>query len=466
LRRARHSFPLSSTDPASLDGGVPGGMRAGGLRLPPIVNQTMNTASNSATSASRIIHAIAILSSAAALCALGSCVTVPAPIPAAAHAVPPAATSQPAGIVFQPVRYSTLPGWSSDTASAALPSLAAGCRRLLTRPESAAIWRPACAAASSLRANDDGGARAFFEAQFTPYRVTTPDGVDEGRVTGYYEPILKGSRARTDRYRYPLYAPPEDLLTVDLGEMYPELKFERVRGRLDGRRVVPYWTRAEIEAGRATVSGKELVWIDDPVEAFFVHIQGSARVELADGSTLRIGYADQNGFPYASIGRVLIERGELTLEHASMQGIKAWGKQHPDKLPSLLDANPSFVFFREIARDPDIAIDGPVGALGVPLAAGRTVAVDARLLPLGAPIFLATTYPLSMVPLQRLVIAQDTGGAIRGAIRADFFWGSGDDAGRDAGRMNQTGRMWLLWPKNAPPPDPARRDGRQLPAAP
>ncbi len=282
--------------------------------------------------------------------------------------------------------------------------------------------------------------------------MVTADGIDLGRVTGYYEPLLKGSRVRTDRYRYPLYAPPDDLLTVDLGELFPSLKNERVRGRLDGRRVVPYWSRADIEAGKGGTSGGELVWLDDPVEAFFVQVQGSGRVQFPDGSSTRIGYADQNGLPYRSIGRVLIDSGELTLETASMQGIKAWGTRHPDQLPALLDENPSYVFFREVTANPGIGIDGPVGALGVPLAAGRAIAVDPRFLPLGAPVFLATTEPLSNAPLRRLVLAQDTGGAIRGALRADFFWGSGDDAGRSAGRMNQAGSMWLLWPKGAPPP--------------
>lgn len=425
------------------------------MRRPPIVYQTMNTASSSATSASRSIHAIAMLSSVAALCALASCTGVPTPKIAAGPA-PQAASSQPAGIVFQAVPYSAVPGWSDDTPSAALPPFNLSCGALQARTDASTIWRAACAAAPMVRAGDDAAARAFFEAQFTPYRVTTPDGIDEGRVTGYYEPVLKGSRARTDRYRYPLYAPPDDLLTVDLGDVYAELKSERVRGRLDGKRVVPYWTRAEIESGRARIAGRELVWLDDPIEAFFVHIQGSARIELADKTTLRVGYADQNGFPYRSIGRVLIEQGELTLEQASMQGIKAWGRQHPDKLPSLLDANPSYVFFREIARDTGAGIDGPLGALGVPLAAGRAIAVDARLLPLGAPVFMATTDPLFGVPLRRLVMAQDTGGAIRGALRADLFWGSGEEAGANAGRMNQQGRMWLLWPKGAAPPDTVR----------
>ena len=175
------------------------------------------------------------------------------------------------------------------------------------------------------------------------------------------------------------------------------------------------------------------------------------RVRLADGSVRHVGYADQNGHPYRSIGRVLIDRGEITLDRASMQGIREWGRQHPAELPALLDENPSYVFFREVPPavpgSLEARIDGPLGSLGVPLLAGRAVAVAARSVPLGAPVFLATTYPLSTRPLQRLVMAQDTGGAIRGAVRADFFWGFGDDAAREAGRMKQDGRMWLLWPK-------------------
>ena len=176
-------------------------------------------------------------------------------------------------------------------------------------------------------------------------------------------------------------------------------------------------------------------------------------MKLADGSVMRVGYADQNGHPYRSIGRVLIDRGEITLDRASMQGIREWGRRHPDQLPALLAENPSYVFFREVPAplpgSLEAKIDGPIGALGVPVLAGRSIAVDTRSIPLGAPIFLATTYPLSTRPLQRLVLAQDTGGAIRGAVRADFFWGFGDDAGREAGRMKQGGRMWLLWPKDA-----------------
>src|SRR6185312_13132892 len=230
-------------------------------------------------------------------------------------------------------------------------------------------------------------------------------------------------------------------------------KGKRVRGRLDGRRVVPYWPRAEIDAGKANTEDKALVYVSDPVDAFFLQIQGSGRVALDDGSVIRVGYADQNGQPFRSVARVLIDRGELTLEHASMQGIREWGRAHPDALPALLDEDPSYVFFREVPPPApgslEAAIDGPIGSLGVPLLAGRAIAVDPRAIPLGAPVFLATTRPLSDAPLARLVLAQDTGGAIRGAVRADFFWGFGAGAGREAGRMKQDGRMWILWPKDA-----------------
>ncbi len=284
------------------------------------------------------------------------------------------------------------------------------------------------------------------------------DGSDTGRITGYYEPLLAGSRVRSARFSVPLYAVPDDLLTIDLASLYPELAGKRLRGRVDGRRVVPYWPRADIETGRAPVADKVLVYVEDPVEAFFLQIQGSGRIRLPDGSVMRVGYADQNGHPYRSIGTVLIERGELTLAQASMQGIRAWGKKNPDKLPALLDENPSYVFFRDVPPPApgtlEAQIDGPYGSLGVPLLRERALAVDTRSIPLGAPVCLATTYPLSTRPLQRLMLAQDTGGAIRGAIRGDFFWGFGDDAGREAGRMRQDGRMWILWPKDAPPPKP------------
>jgi len=377
----------------------------------------------------------------------------PAPSPAPAPAPTPAA---PPRAEFSRVPWSALPGWTTDQVDAAWPAFGIGCRALLAEPKTQAVWQAPCTAGAAV-VPDAASVRTFFETYFSPYRVTAAaDGNDVGLVTGYYEPLLAGSRTRTAKFGVPLFAPPDDLLTIDLAELYPELKDKRVRGRVEGRKVVPYWPRGDIEKGAAPLANKALVYVAEPVEAFFLEIQGSGRIELADGSIVRVNYANQNGHPYRSIGRVLIDRGDLPLSRASMQGIRAWGEANPDKLRALLDENPSYVFFREVpAPTPgtlDARIDGPIGTLGVPLLAQRTIAVDARVIPLGAPIFLATTMPLTTTPLQRLTLAQDTGGAIRGAVRADYFWGFGPGPGREAGRMRQDGRMWLLWPKDAPLP--------------
>jgi membrane-bound lytic murein transglycosylase A len=217
-----------------------------------------------------------------------------------------------------------------------------------------------------------------------------------------------------------------------------------LRGRLSGKKVVPYSTRAEIE--RADLPGKELVWVNDPVEAFFLEVQGSGRVELSEtGETVRIAYADQNGHPYKAIGRWLVEQGELTVEQATAQGIRAWIAAHPERRQELFNVNPSYIFFRE-EKLPDPSV-GPKGALGVPLTPGRSVAIDPKFLPLGAPLFLSTTEPASETPMRRLVMGQDTGGAIRGEVRADFFFGFGPGAADNAGLMKQTGSLWVLLPR-------------------
>jgi len=245
----------------------------------------------------------------------------------------------------------------------------------------------------------------------------------------------------------PLYAPPADLLTVDLAALFPELKGKRVRGRLDGNKVVPYYTRAELPADTA-VHGKEIVWIDNSFDALMLEVQGSGQVQLPDGTTIRLQYADQNGQPYHSVGRYLVQIGALTVEQATIPGIRDWLLAHPDRIREVLDSNPSVVFFNEAPLgDPN---RGPKGAQGIALTAGRSIAVDPAWVPLGAPVFLATTLPDTHLPLQRLVIAQDTGGAISGAPRADYFCGSGPQASDLAGRMRQQGSLWMLWPKNLP----------------
>ncbi|HTQ01769.1 MAG TPA: murein transglycosylase A [Casimicrobiaceae bacterium] len=365
---------------------------------------------------------------------------------------PPAATPPAAHARFVPAAWSDLPGWSDDPVAAAWPAFVVGCRALVARPQSK-VWQAACAAGERVDGTSDSAVRAFFAEHFSPYRIVAEDGSEVGLVTGYYEPLLAGSRTPTAEYVTALYGTPDDLLVVDLASLYPELKDKRVRGRLDGRRVVPYWSRSELERNPAPLAGKALAYVADPVEAFFLEIQGSGRIALTDGTVMRLGYADQNGHPYRSVARVLIDRGELTRDTASMQAISNWVKAHPGEARALLDENPSYVFFRELPQPPagslEAAIDGPLGSLGVPLLAQRTIAVDPRFVPLGAPVYLATTMPSSNAPLTRLTLAQDTGGAIRGPVRADFFWGFGTAAGREAGRMKQEGRMWILWPKGA-----------------
>ncbi len=355
---------------------------------------------------------------------------------------PEARPEPPKAPTLSPASFDDLPGWREDDLAQAWPAFRASCRTLRFREH----WRGACERANALEAPGAAAIRAFLEANFVAYRVANADGSMQGLVTGYYEPLLRGSRERRAPYLHPLYAPPDDLLVIDLAAVAPETKNLRLRGRLDGRRVVPYYSRAEIDGGAAQVAGKEIVYVDDAVEAFFLQIQGSGRVRLDSGVELRIGYADQNGHAYQSIGRYLVDKGELTLGEASMQGILAWARANPARLSELLNQNPSYVFFRELPPGDT----GPIGALGVPLIAERSIAVDPRFVPLGAPVYLATTRPNSNVPLERLVIAQDTGGAIRGAVRADFFWGTGADAGMLAGRMRQQGRMWVLLPRELP----------------
>jgi len=346
---------------------------------------------------------------------------------------------------LEPADFGALPGWKDGEQAAAWNALLASCQALRWRE----AWRGVCARAMELRSPSDEEARRFLEDQFVPWRLANSDGGLEGLITGYYEPVLRGSRVRAAPFVHPLYGPPDDLLSIDLATVNPELRGQRLRGRVDGKRVVPYYSRAEIARGAAPVAGKEILWVDDPIEAFFLQVQGSGRVQLDGGETLRVGYADQNGHPFQSIGRYLVERGELKLGEASMQAIKSWAAANPKRLEELLNQNPSFVFFRELPlADP---ANGPVGALGVPLSAGRSIAVDPRYVSLGAPVFLATTFPASATPLNRLVLAQDTGGAIRNPVRADFFWGYGVEAGAQAGRMRQTGRMWVLLPKDLKP---------------
>ena len=347
---------------------------------------------------------------------------------------------------YQPAAWLDLPGWAEDDQAAAWPAFMQSCRGMASKPHGAS-WKRVCDLARAADGKPGHDVRRFFETQLKPYAILDSDSETSGMVTGYYEPLLQGRRARTKGYEQPIMGVPDDLLTVDLSAVFPELKNKRVRGRLEGNKVVPYWSREEIATRGGKLPGKVLAYVDDAVEAFFLQVQGSGRIKLADGSLMRVNYADQNGHPYHSIGRLLVERGDLKLEEASMQGIQAWARANPTRLDELLNANPSYVFFRELPSSDA----GPIGALGVPLTAERSIAIDPRAIALGTPVFLATTRPNSTQPMNRLVMAQDTGGAIKGAVRADYFWGFGKAAGEQAGRMKQSGRLWILLPPEAAP---------------
>ncbi|TNF50875.1 transglycosylase [bacterium] len=347
----------------------------------------------------------------------------------------PAAASPP----LVPVSWSEVEGWQEDDPRLALDAFEQSCYALRHRPQ----WEQICNDISLFEGLSKPVVRTFFESRFTPYQLRQRDNNPVGMVTGYYVPDLRGSRQPLPGYPYPLYRRPDDLLVIDLGDAYPELGKYRLRGRLEDQRVIPYWNRADIEGGQRPLAGHELLWVADPVELFFLHIQGSGRILFEDGTWSMVNYAGQNGHPYRSISQWLIDRGIMTRDQMSMQNIKAWARKNPLRVNDLLNTNPSYIFFRELPMDSE----SPPGALGVPLTPGRSVAVDRRYTPLGAPVFLATTWPNSDRPLYRLMMAQDTGGAIKGRVRADFFWGMGDDAGAEAGKMKQALRMWVLLPK-------------------
>jgi membrane-bound lytic murein transglycosylase A len=288
---------------------------------------------------------------------------------------------------------------------------------------------------------DDAAARTFITRWFLPFLVTD-QGRDSGLFTGYFEPELKGARSRDGRFNVPIYGRPGDLVTVELGQFRDEWRGQRIAGRVESGSLRPYASRAQIEAGALAGERLEILWVDDPIDAFFLHIQGSGRVVLADGSVIRLGFAAQNGRAYVPIGRELIARGALDREGTSMQSIRAWLAGHPGEAASVMNLNPSYVFFRVLDGE------GPVGSLGVPLTPGRSLAVDRAFLPLGVAMWLDAQDPLDPGRrVQRLVIAQDTGGAIRGVVRGDVFWGHGPEAAERAGRMRSSGRYWILLPR-------------------
>ncbi len=393
-------------------------------------------------------------------------------------------------LVLAPVSLGDLPGWADadphlDRAAAAL---AVSCGVLAKRPDDRALddlgvagrvadWRPACSQAAAAAADGPRAAKEYFEEFFFAAAVQNRED-PLGLFTGYFEPTLRGSRERRPGFDTPLYLRPPELVEVDLGQFREDLRGRRVAGTVAGARLEPYADRREIERGALAGRGLELLWVDDPVDAFFLQIQGSGRVELAEGGSLRVGYAGQNGHRYYAIGRELVERGELTLQNVSMQSIRRWLDEHPGEAEAVMATNRSYVFFRELREA------GPVGSLGVTLIPERSLAVDKKFLPLGAPLWVDTTLPVVKTvggedvaassgrpstaettipvgePYRRLMVAHDTGGAIRGPVRADLFWGPGERAAEIAGRMRQEGRLWLLLPRTLEPNFSATVRGR------
>jgi len=345
---------------------------------------------------------------------------------------------------LQRVTFQQLPGWDKVGAAAALQSFRRSCAVLAHRDAkesmfyagTAGDWQTTCAAVT-------GDAKRFFETGFTPYRIT-----GEALFTGYYEPQISGSRSRHGAFQTPVYGLPTDLVSADLGAFIAKLKGEHIAGRLDGQKLVPYADRAQIDAkGLATAS--ILFWCDDPVALFFLQIQGSGRVRFDDGTSARIAYAGENGRPYTAIGRVLLARGQLEKDKISLATIRAWLRANPGSAQAVMEANQSYIFFEE-APVGDTA-SGSKGVQGVALTPLGSMAIDLRRNVLGAPYYVAAD------PVRTLLIAQDTGGAIRGAVRGDVYFGFGGQAEQRAGEMKARGRMFVLLPN-----DVAARLGRNF----
>ncbi|MEQ9518949.1 MAG: MltA domain-containing protein [Parvibaculum sp.] len=366
---------------------------------------------------------------------------------------------------FTPVPFSDLSGWAADDHGAALAAFRRSCERILARPATepldaktgsaglygtAGDWQGVCRTAASGPAphpephpEPHKDPRQFFEQNFVALSVEGSEG-PIGLFTGYFEPEIEASLTRGGAYQTPLLTRPDDLQKINLGDFDPALAGQSIRGRIEQGRFVPYPDRSTINRGALSPDRLAIAWVKDPVDAFFTHIQGSARLILPDGRVQRVGFAEKNGRPYTAIGKILIDQGELSREEVSMQTIRTWLAANPQKRDALLEANKSYIFFNKTpVTDLDL---GPVGAGGVPLTAHRSLAVDRSVHALGAPIWLQSQLPGADAPSGRLMVAQDTGSAIVGPVRGDYFWGSGMAAGEKAGVMKSTGRIFVLVP--------------------
>lgn len=358
--------------------------------------------------------------------------------------LPASAPASAPSVIYYPTTASSLPNWQDGELLPGFIAWRKGCARLVQRQPA---WQDTCNKVASLTLSEES-VRDFISKHLNVYQLGDNEGKRSGLITGYYEPVYPGSATRSSKAGVPVYGVPEDLISVSLDGLYPELKGKRLRGQLKGRQLVPYADSASIRS--KGVDAPVLAWLENPLDLQFLQVQGSGRIRLAGGGEIRVGYADQNGHPYAPVGRWLIRNGIVPASEMSMQRIRSWAEANPQRVDELLNSNPSYVFFRTLPASQD----GPPGALGVPLTAGYSIAVDPAAIPLGSLTYLATTRPDNRAPLNRLMAAQDTGGAIRGAVRADFFWGTGEQAGELAGTMKQDGQVWLLWPKGQTLPAP------------
>lgn len=377
----------------------------------------------------------------------------------------PKVIAEEEGFLLQPASFDALAGFSSDPLQEAYPALIQSCQRFIksgddSHPVSGrgafggtvGDWRAPCESLKTVSSHDrqalEKWLRSYFRVWSVHYRKDDSL-TDQGFFTGYYEASLRGALKEGGPYRYPLYGKPVDMVTVSLQAFDPSLEQKSLVGRVEGGHLKPYYDRKAIEEGALAETSEPILWSDDPVDVFFLHIQGSGQVELPSGERIRVGYAANNGRPFYAIGRALINEGRITRQQASMQSIRDWLRQNPGDAKALMQRNERYIFFRRIEDD------GPIGALSVPLTPARSLAVDPAYIPLGVPLWLETSYPASAGkswnPLNRLVVAQDTGHAIKGPVRGDFFWGAGEEALAIAGGMKQEGRYFLLLPKTVEP---------------
>ena len=365
---------------------------------------------------------------------------------------------QPDRMVLRLVDYDDLVGWRENDFGASLAAFRRSCNRFSKLAADRLLihtgiaghvrdWMPVCEALEGVGADSSDTIRHYFENWFAPLEIANND-QPKGLFTGYYEPQLRGSQRKHGRFVTPLYALPPELVMVDLGSFRDDLRGRRIAGHVVNGRLRPFASRAEIEAGALADRGLEIMWVDDPIDAFFLHVQGSGQVVLEDGEVTRVGYAGQNGHPYFAIGRELINRGVLERRQVSLQTIRAWLEANPEQAASIMNKNRSFIFFRRLTGD------GPVGAFQEPLTPRASLAVDRRYIPLGAPLWLETALPSvdtdpdkDTIPWRQLVVAQDTGGAIRGIVRGDVFFGAGGEAEALAGRLKSEGRYFVLLPR-------------------